>query len=360
MNVDDDNFRQFAGDLYKVIDGYGQQEPGDEALLRKQSAQFRSLVAMEKEFRETLIRSRAGAQVYRAFMLMICDKKEGKGNILTSRPYFRERQQVCIGPISQALKKKHIQSLYQFHFNYNFIAFALNLRKWPPHGRLNLLAIQIKRLRREIVELNMPLAISQARIFCEKAPKKTQDTRFTFMDFVQVAADGLLSAVDKFVVPPDAELNPKAIQVWRAVAIGRMKGNFIEMFSETSIHFFPQYRRVLYRANKHLHKFNGVIDFEVLAALVNQDLDTAGIRTTASELAMLMSAASHVGVVQSAQDEEDQSESPLDRACASSDWEPDKRFEENEAHKLLKNSFGFLTVFEQKLLKLKGIALDSI
>jgi hypothetical protein len=111
----------------------------------------------------------------------------------------------------------------------------------------------------------MPLAIAQAKQFWHKAPSATKDTRFSFMDFVQIAADGLMSAVDKFVLPGGLEANPALIRVWRAVAIGRMKGNFIEMFSETTIHFFPQDKRKLYRANKHLKEFSGQIDFERLA-----------------------------------------------------------------------------------------------
>jgi hypothetical protein len=356
MIVDDENFRIFASYLQQAIGRY-QKPASEEGLLMKQYQQFKDLVGMEREFRRTLIRSRWGATVYNAYISLICDTNK---NILTSRPYFRERQKICIKPIAKALKLRHAQSLYQYDFNYNFVLFAMKTRQWPPDGKLAKLARQISALRDEIVVSNMPLAISQARIFWAKAPMKTQDVRFTFMDFVQISADGLQSAVDKFVLPEGLDENPAKIKVWRAVAIGRMKGNFIEMFSETAIHFFPQDKRKLYRANKHLKDFNGQVDFEALADRVNKDLSEDGLVTNASELANLMGAAANAGNGVGTDEDADPNDAPLERASASADWQPDVRYERAETMHVLKQGIVGLDVMEQKLIRMKGVNVDSI
>lgn len=373
MLIDDDSFRQFAGALEKVIEGYAINSESEIQLLTRQCDQFKRLIGMETDFRETLIRCRSGPKVYREFITEICDVN---GNILTLRPYFRERQEVCIGPIAQAFKHRHVQSLYQYHFNYNFVAFVMAARGWSRRHRLAVISQEITKLRQEIIELNMPLAISQARIFWQKAPAKTQDSRFTFMDFVQISADGLISAVDKFVPPIEVEANPAAIRVWRAVAIGRMKGNFIEMFSETSVHFFPQDKRKIYRANKHLHKFPNGIVWEELVALVNADLAEDGLVTTVQELQALMGAATNsgdgafgagVGAAHegpagpnSAGELLDSGAGPLDRAQADEAWQPDNRFEKAQIHHVLGQSMQRLEPLEQKLVRMKGLQVDPI
>lgn len=362
MISEDDNFQRFADTLEKTIASYNQEKLTPEQLLVKQCNQFQTLVGREKRFRDLLLSWEFGPNIYVDFIEFICVKN---GNILTSRPFFRERQDICIGPISQALKREDGVALHNYHFNYNFVTFAMEqvalLNRVGDYttDALRKLAKEIGRLRQEIVELNMPLAISNAKLFWHKAPAATKDTRFSFMDFVQVAADGLMSAVDKFVLPQGLEAKPELIRVWRAVAIGRMKGNFIEMFSETTIHFYPQDKRKLYRANKHLKEFNGQIDFEKLAQMVNTDLDGDG-KTTAAELANLMGAASNAGVFDVRDSEEDRQEGPLDRAAAEADWQPDVRAERRELLGMVKDTLQNLTMIERKLLVLKGIDIDSL
>lgn len=361
VQIEDDGFRNFAVTLTEMIDR--QPKLNSDQLARKQADQFISLTSMEREFRETLVKSAYGPWAYKKFIQKICYEN---GNILTSRPYFRERQEVCIGDISQALKKEQVQSLYRFHFNYNFIAWLMKTRKWTPNGRLSVLARKIERLRWQILVENMPLTISQANLFWRKAPLRTNDTRFSFMDFVQIGADGLLSAIDKFCLPPRLTKNPTRIRVWRAVAIGRMRGNFIEMFSETVIHFYPRDKRILYNANKLLREFVDGVDFVVLCEKVNKVFGPDGPTTTPEELQSLMSAA--YGRVKEPTAEPDQedgvSNSVLEKTAAEASWQPDVRFEEEGAKNAVKAAiFGtqrVLSLVEQKLLRMRGVAMDSI
>ncbi len=350
MISDDEGYRIFADRLTQTIERH---KYFGADLLSRQRDQFVELIRLERQFREGLVGTEEGVEVYNAFVTKVCDE-----NILTSRPYFRERQEICIGPITRALKQRFVQDLYQYNVNHNFVAFALKCRTWTPGHPLVAVAKAINKLRQEIVSLNMPLAISQARVFWVKAPLRTQDQRFSFMDFVQVAADGLLSAVDKFVLPPEVETNHLAIKVWRAVAIGRMRGNFIEMFSETSVHFFPGDKRKMYRANKHLRDFQGPLDYDILAQLVNRDLGPDGPQTNGAELADLMGAAANSVVGETEQDES--YENPLQKAQASPEWRPDVRAEQNEMRNALFDNIEKLDVLEQKILRLKGIEKDSI
>jgi len=118
--------------------------------------------------------------------------------------------------IAKALKEESATALYRYHFNYQFVRFTMALRKWPRGGKIRKLAMKIEAIRTEIVEMNMPLAISRARIFWSRTPR----SHLTYMDLVQISCEGLMSAVDKFVLPYST--------VFRSVAIGRIVGNLIE------------------------------------------------------------------------------------------------------------------------------------
>lgn len=343
---EDDLFKQFAGNLARAIESYGTNP--DETLLQQQERQFNTLIGLEREFRATLIRGRYGNQVYKAFIKKICDDN---GNVLTARPYFRERQEICIGPISQALKRRLVKSLYQYDFNYNFVAFALSARDWPKQGKLVKLGKQIADLRNEMVQMNMPLAISQARIFWQRTTVRTKDLRYAYMDFVQIASDGLISAIDKYVLPFSRN--------WRAVAIGRMKGNFIEAFSETVVHFYPVDKRKIYRANKLVGRYpSGQVDFEQLAIDVNLVMDEVH-QTTPSELANLLAASGSSWMAPDdgrALDED----SYIDRQSAPSDTRPDVRYERAETGRSLRRAVLKLPMIEQKLLRIRGVDIDSV
>lgn len=219
---DETHFRLFATNLENAIAKYDGQP--DESRIVRQRRQLKTLIALEGKFRRTLIAHPWGPGAYRAFMDHILQERK---NILAARPYFRERQAVFASQISRALKKRASRGLYQFKVNYGFVQFVMQHYKWPAGGKLAVLARQIHDLRMEIMELNLPLAISQARIFWSCTPK----SHLSYMDLVQVHCMGLLTAIDKFV-PPSEKLNEEqeleAYKKFRAVAIGRMIGDRIE------------------------------------------------------------------------------------------------------------------------------------
>jgi hypothetical protein len=193
--------------------------------------------------------------VFESFLALILDEKK---NILSARPYFRERQKSFSNRVSPALKKRSAERLQKFNYNYLFVQFAMKVYKGRSRKELASLADQIRDSREKLIERNMPLAINRAKMFWGKVPKADRE----LMDFVQLAAEGLISAVDKFVLPYRT--------VFRSVIIGRVTGNMTEASSDTMMHFYPSDKRILYKANLIIlrHKID---DLAKVAEIINQD-----------------------------------------------------------------------------------------
>jgi DNA-directed RNA polymerase specialized sigma subunit len=341
------HFSTFAKQLENAIARYGDLSAGEVAAKQKQ--QLQNLVDLESEFRKTLIKHPWGADVYRQFVRFITEEKR---NILAARPYFRERQDVFKERISHELKRGNEKGLYPFAFNYLFVRFALRAKPWSPNSKIARIERQIVAARNELVEMNMPLAINRSHIFW----KKTPESHLTYMDFVQIAAEGLMVAIDKFC--------PSARSAFAGVAIGRMVGFFIEQYSETMIHFFPTDKRKIYRANKLASRFTqdaNNVDWEKLAESVNAGVDDAH-KTNAHEIASLMLAASTVSAdaqVNSSSDGDGECYI-LDRFAAQAEMQPDRLVEESEALATMRTAIEDLSVFEVKYLRLKGVGVDSL
>jgi RNA polymerase sigma factor (sigma-70 family) len=343
MAYNDEHFRQFAGALDRSIKRFWSRRP--ESLFLAQKKQVETLVKLERQFKLTLIKHSAGVKVYQAFIDYICKTRR---NILDARPYFRERQDVFTRDISRALRSRGPRALYRFSFNYRFVQFALGAYKWKPRSPIVLLAKKIRALRDELVTTNMPLAISRARIFYSRTPK----AHLEHMDLVQIACEGLMSCVDKFV--------PPFSRAFRAVAIGRMTGNFIEQYSETPIHFYPREKRKIYRANKYVGRHAGA-NPEDIAKEVNKGVEKAHW-TTPSEIANLMAAASVVSA--DAQTQEDEAgvvpTRQIERYAAPEDVQPDVIAERQDAYGKLNQAQGQLSVTQRKCLQLWGVQVDSL
>lgn len=349
----EDHFRYFAHSLQSSnLRKYGKVPEKD--LLALQKEQVEKLVDLEDQFRRAVIESPYGVDVYRKFVAHICDERK---NILDARPFFRERQEIFTAEISGALKKRNEKALFRFHGNWQLVSYLLGARRWGPKSKVAKLAAEIAKVRTEIVEMNLPLAISRARIFYSRTPK----SHLSHMDLVQIAAEGLLSGVDKFCLPFS--------KAFRSVCIGRMVGNFIERYSETMVHFYPGDRRTLYRINKAASKVTdrwADLDFEALAEQINSDVEDDKSKTNADEIVRLMAAS---GVV-SADDVEpvgksgltttdgrSPREAGLHRYAAPEEWRPDVRYEEAQTARALAEAILKLPLLEQKVLRLRGVDL---
>ncbi len=355
---DNEHFKGFAVTLENRIATYGKIEDW----YIHQKKQVEALIAMEKKWRTMVTRHQFGLSVYRKFVRFIAEEKR---NILAARPYFRERQGVFAKHISKALKKgvDGAKDLYRFAINYQFILFAMKQKKWTK--RIVKLAEEIRVLRQAIVEMNMPLAINRARVFYSRTPH----SHLSYMDLIQIAAEGLMSGIDKYS-PAKGGVEAK---VFRSTAMGRMGGNFIEEYSETLVHFYPIDKRKIYRANKLVGRYAQGVDYDHLAEAVNtavkkdgeeeapaqEPAEGVGHNTTATEIADLMAAASTVSADSSLPTDPEAPE-PITRFAAPETCRPDVMFETSEVNKALIAAEEQLTLWERKLLRLKGIRINEI
>lgn len=337
MSDSDTHFRTFATTLETYIKRYGDIPNKPKAQMK----QLKTLIALEEEFKTVLIAHKQGERMYKEFIKYICDDRH---NILAARPFFRERQKVFTRSISKALKARDIKRLQRFRFNFTFIQFVLGSHDWKPNCKIVRLARKISSMRWDLVTLNMPLAISRARIFYSRTPR----SHLEYMDFVDIACEGLMNAIDKYVLSKNAGAFP-------SVVIQRMTGNFIEEYSQTPIHFFPVDKRKIYRANKLLGRQTDQSDMVNLTEKVNDGVENTG-KTNPQELAGLLAAQSCVSTDLQIQEGEETVKIE-DRFSAPPEAQPDVICEQMNSVRSMYTAIATLTVLEQKILKLKGLSL---
>lgn len=249
-----------------------------------QRKQVEKLMALEKRFKNSVLKFKQANEIYRKFILLVVVQNR---NILSARPFFREKSDIFSAKITPAIKNGKIKVLQKFHINYLLIKFIRDnwVGPFPPKSQKYF--DQVLEARRKLIENNIPLAINRAKLFFRKVPRN----HVTLMDMIGIAAMGLISGVDKWV----GDYSP----VFRSVCIGRMGGNLIESYSETMLHFYPSDRHVLYRANSLCYR-EGIQDFDSLAEAINKSFKQdkeEGKKTNfksinGSDLASLMKAAS--------------------------------------------------------------------
>ena|ERR1017187_526115 len=336
-SIDDaEHFALFAKSVERAIAEYGRLPSEDMTILQKR--QVEELSKLEIKFRKALIKDPNGESAYLAFLAYVLDDKK---NILVARPYFRERRLFFKTDISNAVRTRDIKALQKFHVNYHFVQLV---SKALVFGKdVNELIAKIGASRRELVEMNLPLVINRARIFYSRTPK----SHLSFMDLVQIGTEGLMSAIDKYC--------GEYSKVWRGVAIGRMTGNYIENYSSTMLHFYPADKRKIYRANKfkskHIHGDYNAED------LVKEVSKAEGNETDLEEITGLMAASAMVSADSAVSNSEIDStvSDNIAKYEAPEQLRPDLQVEAHEANFLMQKAISKLSLFDRKLLKLKGV-----
>jgi DNA-directed RNA polymerase sigma subunit (sigma70/sigma32) len=180
----------------------------------------------------------------------------------------------------------------------------------------------------------------------------------SFLDLIQTHAIGLLVAIDKFNptlsdTMTEAE-NLAAYKVFRSVALGRMCGDRIEAYNATLLHLWPIDARRVYRAHKASRFLDRNADIDQIVAAVNENIPPKH-HVTAPEIQGLMAAASHVSGDSAA----DQETGDTTLECYMDDEEhrPDFLVERSQAWSEIHAGLQSLSVLEQKLIRLQGIAL---
>ena len=273
-----------------------------------QRDQIMRLLTAERAFQANLVAHPALCrEVYGRFLAHV---RTGKG-LLSARPYFRERQEAftvgrrccarrgcrtCRGAgyvpgssVGDVIRSENVDLLATtFRMNALFVMFVMASGVWsaevarifgserwwrdrgsrakPPKAEREAirLASDIIRVLQEVLLTNLSLAVERSGVFWRRTPAG----HLSRMDLLHHGVEGLTTAVDKLVLsvrlpeggvvewdPANAahgglEMVSEPGDALCATAVRRMTGNFIENYSATSVHFMPDDRRRLYRANK--------------------------------------------------------------------------------------------------------------
>jgi len=229
----DDSFYRLANSVAQALER--NDAVGDsKKLMALQKKQVETLMKLEDQFKKSILKYGQAREIYKKFILMIVVENQ---NILSARPFFREKANTFSKRITPAIKDADIEKMQEFNVNFKFLKFVKNAWLGPLPERSAVLFEKIERSRQELIENNLPLAINEAKKFHRKVP----ENHVSLMDLIAAASEGLASGVDKWCGPYS--------KVFRSVCIGRMKGNMVDLYSETTIHFYPTDKRILYKAN---------------------------------------------------------------------------------------------------------------
>jgi hypothetical protein len=131
--------------------------------------------------------------------------------------------------------------------------------------------------------------------------------------------------------------------------------------SETAIHFFPSDKRKLYNANKALRRCEDPEDFNEIAIKVNELAKQEHYRTDPEEIRNLL-AATHSSSTDATITNKDSATPSVStgqdygsKLASDEASRPDNSYEKQELLGKMAVAIKSLTVFEQKILKLKGI-----
>lgn len=311
---------------------------------KSQKEQFEELITAEQLFRQTLLSYRISTEMYKKFISLI---RISNNNILSARPYFRESSKTFSSKITPALKNKDPEAMKEFGINYHMVIFFRDnwIGLWPK--KLEALFQRIDGARTILVENNLPLAVNRAKIFLRKNPKG----HLSFLDMIEVSAMGLCAAIDKYSGP--------YLKNFCGVIIGRSVGNLIDANCETVFHFYPNDKRVLYRANS-IRGRQGITDITELTSAVNASFaadllegKTAPKPVTVTDLAYLMSAASLISSDSNTGEEGFGVYSYTPDSTESVETVLGKKQEMSELSRLARK----LPLINQKVLRLKGIEI---
>lgn len=331
-----ESFKVLVQQLTEEIEKNKQNDHG-------QKKDLEDLMAAERNFRDALMNSPRGLKMFDHFIRWI---RFEKNDILSARPFFRESASSFSEKVTPCLKEVNAEELSKQKINILFAKWVKDNWRGSFPTELAEAYNEIDKIRTRLIINNMPLAINQAKQFFRKVPL----SYIEFTDLIAWSAAGLASGIDKWA-RDDWE------PLFRSVCIGRMKGNMIESYSQTMVYFYPQDRRILYKANSIKFK-EKIEDIDELAVAVNKAFKEAaekGVRpikeeVTGAQLRLLLAAASHVGAETSAT--EDESYTTYSTTADSYDME--EQVIKNDLMKKTYLAAKTLPMIQRKVLKLKG------
>ena len=319
----------------------------NDGLIGDQKAQVELLMELERKFQYHIQKYQQCVDIYDQFINFIVKEN---GNILSARPYFREKGDLFSKKMTDPFREGDAKALMKFHINFQLIDFIVQRWKGPLPERAKRYYEEFLEARRILIENNLPLAINRAKLFYRKTPK----SHLTLLDLIDIATYGLISGIDKFVGDYS--------KVWRSVCIGRMVGYMIEEYSKTFLRMYPTDKKILYRANSLKFKLK-IEDVIELTKAVNESFykdkkegkSTPKLPITEVHIRTLLNGSSYVSADTKSQKED--GEEGMNIYDFSPDEEPNA--EEKLIHEDLMNhvyqAAKDFTILERKVIRLKGV-----
>jgi hypothetical protein len=341
-------FEQYGNELYFLANAIASILAENKLDNTTQKEQVEELLEAEKLFKQEILKYKFSTQVYKKFIQKI---RYLDRNILYSKIYFREGSTVFSKEITPCLKSEDAEGLKKFNVNFNLIQFIKNNWRGSLGHKAEKLYKRVERARKILIENNLPLSINVAKLFYRKVPRSS----VSLMDMIAVSAMGLASAIDKYTGDSQGQYS----EVFRSVIIGRANGNLIKLYSETSLHFYPSDRKVLYKANS-VRGRQGITEIKELAEAVNlaflrdreQGLNSPKKPITSGELEDLLHAASLISVEATL----DENNFTIYDRIQDENLNAEERLIGKETSEKISKLIKALPVIHRKVLKLKGIS----
>jgi DNA-directed RNA polymerase specialized sigma subunit len=168
---------------------------------------FKNLIKLEKEFAKCLRSFKEGREVYRAFVYYI---NVESSDLREARGYFRERLSNFMPVVNKAIKRANMKDMYRLPINFRFCAFAMRKLEGvsgPKKDKVSKLMNEMSVIRNEIINQYLYMALNKAKVFSSKNKSGSVD----FSDFISAANEGLLNAVDKYVLGANSKFHQMAV-----------------------------------------------------------------------------------------------------------------------------------------------------
>jgi DNA-directed RNA polymerase specialized sigma subunit len=301
------------------------------------------LFQLEKDFAKRVQSTAAGRKVYFKFIKFI---NKGRGGIKAARSYFRSRQDTFKDTVNVAIRTNVPSLMYHIPINYNFCTYTLeNIDKVNKDGKtINIEVIkdlsntfsQIKALREEIITKHLYLSLSRAKVFSNNSYNSQ-----SFEDLIQIANIGLITSVDKYVLETDTSN-------FHRVAIGFMMKSLINDGDDAGdVSIGADDRKKLYSIRRILSIFpDATTDYiaetlEIEESTV-KDLLSATFKKSLDDFA---SEDKDIRIVDIFHNEDLQEMDQYDKV------------EDNDSKNKISHVLHSLSIFERKVLALKGVKI---
>jgi len=344
--VNDPVFYDLANNIASILKNNGVSKISKSKFTEIQKYQVERMMELEGLFRKSINSFKQSDRVYMKFVLFI---KVEKGNILTARPYFRENAKKFGSHVSPAFKgfadeeteKDSLVKLKKFNINHRLMVFIIENWKGNLPKKAKAAWEEHQVIRHKIIENSMPLAINVAMRFYRAVPRNHD----TLMDMISLAMSGLCTGTDKWVGPFRT--------VFRSVCMSRMKGNIMDSYNQTPIHYYPSDKKIIYKSNL-LKNREKIKDISVLLGKINEYLKEAGDKRVLTEDALsdLLN-----GQTPNSLDVESDEEGYSYHQGFSSSQDIAKDVEHADSVRVMAAACEFLEVKEKKIIKLKGVDL---